>query len=293
LDFYALDANSQKVEKGVNGSYTDLLLGTSRFVLDVSIDDADAQKYNGQTVYLAGNFETIAAGAAENGWAIRWDQSKTNGAINYYGQNNNGSGLQFQINGNKTYLIEWVFKTGGNYNGGEIGFDYKISTHANSPTKYNLSGDAQATIAFTNENDYASGTGRTEVLLNSQHTFTKNGDSWTSRSFNGSFPIGTKITLNFSKGGGIKLCDNSNRNLYVPAILGTLQQGSYSTDMGNLWMNVPNGDLVLEITNDIALYNKGNNPGNPVYLSANNPLNGLVIESGETVLERVTVTYPQ
>jgi hypothetical protein len=63
--------------------------------------------------------------------------------------------------------------------------------------------------------------------------------------------------------------------------------------MGNLWMNVPNGDLVLEITNDIALYNKGNNPGNPVYLSANNPLNGLVIESGETVLERVTVTYPQ
>lgn len=154
LDFYALDTNGKEVDNGVNGSYTDLQLGTSRFVLEVNIDEADALAYNGQTVYLAGNFETIAAGAAENGWAIHWVNSRTDGLINYYAQNDkiNGSALQFKIDDStSSYKIEWVFKTGGNYNGGEIGFDYKISAHANSPTKYNLSGDTQATIAFTNE----------------------------------------------------------------------------------------------------------------------------------------------
>ncbi len=156
LDFYALDANSQKVDRD-DERYTDLQLGTSRFVLEVTIDDADAQAYNGQTVYLAGDFETIAEGANQNGWAIRWDQSKTNGAINYLGNNNNGSGLQFQINGNNTYLIEWVFKTGQHYKGGDIGFTYNISNYAISGvdgTFNNFAGDTSATIGFTNEPIY-------------------------------------------------------------------------------------------------------------------------------------------
>lgn len=122
----------------------------------------------------------------------------------------------------------------------------------------------------------------------SPHTFTTaDNGNWTSRTFNGPFPIGTKIILTFSTGGGIKLCDSSNNNLYVPAFSNLYGSGGNS----NLWMTVPTGNLVLDITEDINLYGKGTgtNNGN---LSANNPLNNLVIESGETVLDKVVVVYP-
>ena len=299
LDFYADVDNNQDItdaesNRSENGNvYNDLRLGTSRFFLKATISYEDAKKFasNG-SVQLKGDYSTLN-GCAIGGLAINWGGSKKSGEINCT-TDGEGTSLNFTIQQNQTeYLIEWVFVPGQYYNnGGDIGFSYNIGNV--NGQNYELSGETSADIAFLNENDYASGsgTGRTEVLLDSQHIFTKNGDNWTSRSFSGSFPIGTKITLNFSKGGGIKLCDNSNHNLHVPAILNTLQEGSYSKDMGNLWMNVPNGDLVLEITSNIGLYNKGNNPGDRVNLE-NNPLNGLVIESGETVLERVTVTYPQ
>lgn len=128
----------------------------------------------------------------------------------------------------------------------------------------------------------------TEVLLSQQHTFTTESNGyWTYLSFDRSFPIGTTITLTFSKGGGIKLCDNSNNNLYVPEFVNQFTHGTNY----DLWMNIPNGDLVLNITTDIILYQKGNDSDLGTNLSGS--LNGLIIESGETVLDRVTVTYPQ
>ncbi len=161
-------------------------------------------------------------------------------------------------------------------------------------------GNSSATLNFT-VNDYdlnsvgnssysktitVSGT----EFLDSPHKFTteQNGN-WTSLTFDGPFPIGTKIILTFSEGGGIKLCDGSNNNLYVPAFASKNLYGNGGNS--DLWMTAPTGNLVLDITEDIILYGKGTGTNNGS-LSANNPLNRLIIESGATVLDKVVVVYP-
>lgn len=274
LDFYALNTSGQKVDNGVNGSYTDLLLNSSRFVLEITIDDADATKYNGQTVYLAGDFETTAAGAAENGWAIHWGNSRTDGAISYYGNNNNGSGLQFQIDGNKTYKIEWVFKTGGNYNGGQIGFDYKISAHTDTPTTYNLKGDTQATIAFTNEptNTEPDITDGTTIWTGSQQWGDWSADGYQPNylAINYFLPEGTEITLNVTSanGGAVEMHDCTLASLRLAS-----SDVTYP-DQGDDYFNVSSGNT------------------SPKFIVPSGGVNGLRINGSNVTITSVVVKYP-
>ena len=158
LDFYADEDGDGNVDNQGN-SFNNLLLKltdqtvASKMWLEATVT-GDISTYDGKTVVLTGDFPSY--NASNSGWAIHWVNSRKNGDIYYYGQDQNGTGLQFTIDANKqeqTYLIEWEFvPSTNNYQGyGDIGFTYNISAYADSPVKYNLSGDTQATIEFTNE----------------------------------------------------------------------------------------------------------------------------------------------
>lgn len=158
LDFYADVDGDGEIENQGN-SFNNLLLKltdqtvASKVWLEATVT-GDLSDYYGDNVVLTGEFP--AYNAQYSGWAIHWVNSKKSGAINYYGNDQNGTGLQFTIDQNNTeqvYLIEWEFvPSTNNYQGyGDIGFTYKISAYADSPVKYNLTGDTQATIEFTNE----------------------------------------------------------------------------------------------------------------------------------------------
>lgn len=275
LDFYPDTENKN------DNSYTDLALGSSHFFLKATVT-GDLSTYIGETVQLQGAFSSPYQYGNSNE-AIHWTNSRqSSSTMSYYGDRIDGTGLQFTINDEQEeYIIEWVFQTGSLYTGyGDIEFTYTISNNQG----HSITGDTSATIAFTNEPVGI-------VLLNSQHQFeTQDNGYWTSLTFDGPFPIGTKIILTFSEGGGIKLCDGSKNNLYVPAFASNNLYGNGGNS--DLWMTAPTGNLVLDITEDIILYGKGTgtNNGN---LSANNPLNSFIIESGETVLDKVVVVYPE
>ena len=151
LDFYAAKNGDQNFDYG--NSFTDLLLNTSHVYLKAKISSEDAAKYDGKQVILTGTYPS--QNAEIGGLAIHWVDSKKSGNNNdnIWYTNNTGESLQFNVHsGILEYLIEWVFVTGGHYtNGQQIGFTYNILENANSPVKYNLIGDTQATIAFTNE----------------------------------------------------------------------------------------------------------------------------------------------
>ena len=276
LDFYADSENL-----GNGATYSNLALNSSHFYLKATVT-GDLSAYHGQPVQLQGAFSSPYQYSNSNE-AIHWTNSRqTDSSISYYGERIDGKGLQFTIDSTKdVYIIDWVFQTGSLYTGyGDIQFTYTLSNNQG----HSITGDTSATIAFTNEPVGI-------VLLNSQHQFeTQDNGYWTSLTFDGPFPIGTKIILTFSEGGGIKLCDGSNNNLYVPAFASNNLYGNGGNS--DLWMTAPTGNLVLDITEDIILYGKGTgtNNGN---LSANNPLNSFIIESGETVLDKVVVVYPE
>lgn len=276
LDFYADSENL-----GNGATYSNLALNSSHFYLKATVT-GDLSAYHGQPVQLQGAFSSPYQYSNSNE-AIHWTNSRqTDSSISYYGERIDGKGLQFTIDSTKdVYIIDWVFQTGSLYTGyGDIQFTYTLSNNQG----HSITGDTSATIAFTNEPVGI-------VLLNSQHQFeTQDNGYWTSLTFDGPFPIGTKIILTFSEGGGIKLCDGSNNNLYVPAFASNNLYGNGGNS--DLWMTAPTGNLVLDITEDIILYGKGTgtNNGN---LSANNPLNRLIIESGATVLDKVVVVYPE
>lgn len=276
LDFYADSENL-----GNGATYSNLALNSSHFYLKATVT-GDLSAYHGQPVQLQGAFSSPYQYSNSNE-AIHWTNSRqTDSSISYYGERIDGKGLQFTIDSTKdVYIIDWVFQTGSLYTGyGDIQFTYTLSNNQG----HSITGDTSATIAFTNEPVGI-------VLLNSQHQFeTQDNGYWTSLTFDGPFPIGTKIILTFSEGGGIKLCDGSNNNLYVPAFASNNLYGNGGNS--DLWMTAPTGNLVLDITEEIILYGKGTgtNNGN---LSANNPLNRLIIESGATVLDKVVVVYPE
>ena len=132
-----------------NNSFENLTLGTSRVRLTATISSDDAQAFKGKTIYLKGEYPSI--NGANGGYAIHWVNSRQNNStINYSSPDFNGLGLEFNIDSNNpstTYFIEWIFKNStNNYNGGEIGFNYTISSN-----DYNVIGETTATIAFTNE----------------------------------------------------------------------------------------------------------------------------------------------
>ena len=147
-----MDGNGTIDNDGNN--FNNLLLGTSRVYLKATLSsDIDLSAYNNKVVQLSGEFPSY--NATNGGWAIHWANSRKNGDIYYYGDNQNGTGLQFTIDANnnkREYYIEWVFEPSiNNYSGGEIGFNYNISVNSGSPVQYSLSDDQTATIAFANE----------------------------------------------------------------------------------------------------------------------------------------------
>ena len=132
------------------------------------------------------------------------------------------------------------------------------------------------------------------VLYNNSFQFNTQGNgNWSSLSFDQEFRVGARITIKFTTGGTIKLCDINSRMLYVPEFAQTPgYPGANGNENYDLYMSVGVGDLVLNVVDGIEL--REWKTGNLIStISSSNPLNGLRIESGDAALERVTVTYPQ
>ena len=131
-----------------------------------------------------------------------------------------------------------------------------------------------------------------EVVLHSgTHTFT----SWENDALkiNREFPVGTVITINFSSGGTIKLCDLKSRMLYVPTFAEQYEYpgANNNNNSYDLYMVVNQGNLVLEIVDGITL--REWKTGTILATISNSyPLNGLRIESGDAVLESVVAVFP-
>lgn len=166
LDFYAdVDGNGTIDNNGNN--FNNLLLGTSRVYLKATLS---GNIPSSGTVQLQGEFNSPYQWANANG-AIHWDNSKQddnsdNDDIRYYGDNHNGTGLEFTIQDDKTeYLIDWVFVTGGNYSGsGDIQFTYRLSNNQGYTVTGDV-GDNSPTFAFVNE---PTNNGQILVTTNSQ-----------------------------------------------------------------------------------------------------------------------------
>lgn len=173
LDFYA-DVDGDGNIDNYGNNFNNLLLNTSRVFLKATLSGNVPQ--SGEIVQLQGEFTSPYEWTNANG-AIHWDHSKQddnsdNDDIIYYGDNHNGTGLQFTIQDGKTeYLIDWVFQTGGNYPGsGDIEFTYKLSNDQG----YTVSGDVgdnSPTFAFVNE---PTNNGQIQVATNNQSGTTAN-----------------------------------------------------------------------------------------------------------------------
>lgn len=173
LDFYA-DVDGDGNIDNYGNNFNNLLLNTSRVFLKATLSGNVPQ--SGEIVQLQGEFTSPYEWTNANG-AIHWDYSKQddnsdNDDIIYYGDNHNGTGLQFTIQDGKTeYLIDWVFQTGGNYPGsGDIEFTYKLSNDQG----YTVSGDVgdnSPTFAFVNE---PTNNGQIQVATNNQSGTTAN-----------------------------------------------------------------------------------------------------------------------
>ena len=205
--------------------------------------------------------------------AINWAKSRKEGNINV---DNNGN-LQFTVQqGVTTYRIKWIFVRTDAGSQGDASIQYELSNNQG----YTLLNEKNVSLTLKNSAEVYTG----------PHTFTTvNNNEWTTLPFLETFPIGTKISLNFTKGANIKLCDNSNPKnaLWIPDILDTVDNGEYN----NVWMSIPSGILNFEIKGNITLYVNGSSTNNG-NLSDDNPLNGLCIESGEAVLQSITIEAP-
>ena len=260
LDFYAdVDGNGTIYNNGNN--FNNLLLGTSRVYLKATLSsDIDLSAYNNQVVQLSGEFPSY--NATNGGWAIHWANSRKNGDIYYYGDNQNGTGLQFTIDANnnkREYYIEWVFEPSiNNYSGGEIGFNYNISVNSGSPVQYSLSGEQTAAIEFANEPTVWSGS----------HQW----NEWSSSNYltvtNQTLPAGTKIILCYSTSGGqLETLNNSDQS-FRPNI---------ATDR----FTVPNDDIF-----DVR------NGENSIEFTLSNQVNGLKLNGNNVTMTKVFVIYP-
>ncbi len=260
LDFYAyVDGNGTIYNNGNN--FDNLLLGTSRVYLKATLpSDIDLSAYNNKVVQLSGEFPSY--NATNGGWAIHWANSRENGDIYYYGDNQNGTGLQFTIDANnnkREYYIEWVFEPSiNNYSGGEIGFNYNISVNSGSPVQYSLSGDQTATIAFANEPTVWSGSHQWNEWSGSNYLTVTNQ----------TLPAGTKIILCYSTSGGQLETLNNNDQSFRPNI---------ATDR----FTVSNDDCF-----DVR------NGENSIEFILSNQVNGLKLNGNNVTMTKVFVIYP-
>lgn len=173
LDFYA-DVDGDGNIDNYGNNFNNLLLNTSRVFLKATLSGNVPQ--SGEIVQLQGEFTSPYEWANANG-AIHWDKSKQddnsdNDDIIYYGDNHNGTGLQFTIQDGKTeYFIDWVFQTGDNYSrSGDIEFTYKLSNNQGYTVTGDV-GDNSPTFAFVNE---PTNNGQIQVATNNQSGTTAN-----------------------------------------------------------------------------------------------------------------------
>ena len=260
LDFYA-DVDGNGTIDNYDNNFDNLLLGTSRVYLKATLpSDIDLSAYNNKVVQLSGEFPSY--NATNGGWAIHWANSRENGDIYYYGDNQNGTGLQFTIDANnnkREYYIEWVFEPSiNNYSGGEIGFNYNISVNSGSPVQYSLSGDQTATIAFANEPTVWSGSHQWNEWSGSNYLTVTNQ----------TLPAGTKIILCYSTSGGQLETLNNNDQSFRPNI---------ATDR----FTVSNDDCF-----DVR------NGENSIEFTLSNQVNGLKLNGNNVTMTKVFVIYP-
>jgi hypothetical protein len=260
LDFSA-DVDGNGTIDNYGNNFDNLLLGTSRVYLKATLSsDIDLSAYNNKVVQLSGEFPSY--NATNGGWAIHWANSRKNGDIYYYGDNQNGTGLQFTIDANnnkREYYIEWVFEPSiNNYSGGEIGFNYNISVNSGSPVQYSLTGDQTATIAFANEPTVWSGSHQWNEWSGSNYLTVTNQ----------TLPAGTKIILCYSTSGGqLETLNNSDQS-FRPNI---------ATDR----FTVSNDDCF-----DVR------NGENSIEFTLSNQVNGLKLNGKNVTMTKVFVIYP-
>lgn len=273
LDFYAsLDGNTSNIVNRDNNVYDDLLLKTSRFYLKVTIPEEDAIKYNGQQVQLQGSFSGSQYEYAHG--AINWNGSKVSGDdnnnIKYSG--NTAAELYFDVlQGVTEYQIEWVFQTGQYYPGsGDILFTYSLVNNQG----YNVTGDTQATIAFTNEPEAPEGT----TIWSGSKEWTE----WSSTDFLAIYdhflPIGTEIIINTTStnGGAFEIHDCEERSLLFENV-------NYPAT-GDNYYNVGSGNTSHSfiVTNNTTANDTSIDYG----------VNGLRINGNNVTITSVVVKFP-
>ena len=275
LDFYA-DVDGNGTIYNYDNNFDNLLLGTSRVYLKATLpSDIDLSAYNNKVVQLSGEFPSY--NATNGGWAIHWANSRKNGDIYYYGDNQNGTGLQFTIDANnnkREYYIEWVFEPSiNNYSGGEIGFNYNISVNSGSPVQYSLSGDQTATIAFANEPTTQSGT----TVYSGQKQWGEWSNSDFLEIYNHYLPVGTEIIVNTTStnGGAFELHDCEERSL-------RFQDVNYPVTDDNYY-NVGSGNT----SHSFKVANNTTANGNNI-----NGVNGLRINGTNVTITSVVVKFP-
>lgn len=238
-----------------------MIFGISALNLNVTIPAEDAQTFDGQTVSLP---VTLNGNGAEQ--TVNWRQSCINGTMTY---NDNGylSGLQFSIQqGVTNYSFKWIFIRTDDGSRGNVNIPIAVSdSQSNVLENVSVTIKNSSTMQGTLEDN--------------------SGDVWDAMIFNESFPIGTKIDINFSQDSTIKLCDTSNNALWIPSVMDNNSHGGAD----NPYVGIKAGTLSITLNSYITLYEKGNS-SNSKELSGN--LNGFRIESGNTLPQTITVTAP-
>lgn len=278
LDFYA-DENGDGTTDNQGNSFNNLLLKltdqtvASRVWLKATVN-GDLSAYYNQKVQLQGTFDSNYQWANANG-AIHWDNSRQgNSSMSYYGENHNGTALEFEIKEGQTeYLMEWVFVTGDNYSGsGDIQFTYTLSN--NQGHTITNDSDRQATFAFTNAptNAEPDNTGGTTIWTGSQQW----GD-WSAGDYQPNYlaidyflPQGTEITLNVTSanGGAVEMHDCTLTSLRL-----TSSNVTYPVQDDN-YFNVGSGNT------------------SPKFTVPSGGVNGLRINGSNVTITSVVVKYP-
>lgn len=270
LEFY------RKYSNGATNNNYNLIYGVSRVGLKATIAIPDGQNfadYDGMIVYLQGAFSDISG---KGNAGIHWDNSRDSGndfEIAYKsGVNHDGTQLQFKIENGKTeYDIEWVFKGGSQYdssvNDGDVGFTYAVSaTNSNYTVNgSNVSMNIQRSADILNESIELTG--------------------WNNTTFDEIFPIGTNISLTYSKGGIAKFLNGYWQMLHIPEF-----EDKYESDT-NFYIRVEDGESInFVVSEQIKLYT---NDTNAYVSNLSSSLVALRIQGNEgSILQSVTVTAP-
>lgn len=278
LDFSA-DVDGNGTIDNYGNNFDNLLLGTSRVYLKATLSGNVPS--SGTVVQLQGEFNSPYQWANANG-AIHWDFSKNgvdkysddNDDIRYYGNDHNGTGLEFTIQDDKTeYLIDWVFVTGGNYSGsGDIQFTYRLTNNQGYTVTGDV-GDNSPTFAFVNEPTTQSGT----TVYSGQKQWGEWSNSDFLEIYNHYLPVGTEIIVNTTStnGGAFELHDCEERSL-------RFQDVNYPVTDDNYY-NVGSGNT----SHSFKVANNTTANGNNI-----NGVNGLRINGTNVTITSVVVKFP-